>query len=164
VNYAIALDKLRAAHGAIHAEALTRAQVAALHVRLAPAPYAANRMLAAVSSAFAWAEGHGLLPDGHANPARKVSRYRESGRERFLTTDELARLGDALREAETVGLPYSVDESKPNAKHAPKAENRRIKLDPFAVAAIRLLILTGARLHEILDARWSQLDLAACRT
>ena len=32
-------------------------------------------------------------------------------------------------------------------------------LDPFAVAAIRLLILTGARLHEILDAQWSQLDL-----
>ena len=31
------------------------------------------------------------------------------------------------------------------AKHAAKAENRRIRLDPFAVAAIRLLILTGAR-------------------
>ena len=81
------------------------------------------------------------------------------GRERYLTSEELARLGDALREGETIGLPYSVDETKPTAKHAPKADHRRAKLDPFAVAAIRLLILTGARLREILDAQWSQLDL-----
>ena len=33
-----------------------------------------------------------------------------------------------------------------------------MKLDPFAVAAIRLLILTGARLREILDAQWSYVD------
>jgi integrase len=31
-------------------------------------------------------------------------------------------------------------------------------LDPFAIAAIRLLILTGARLREILDAQWQQVD------
>jgi integrase len=46
----------------------------------------------------------------------------------------------------------------PKAKHAPKAENRRVKLDPFAVAAIRLLILTGARLREILHAKWENVD------
>jgi integrase len=34
-----------------------------------------------------------------------------------------------------------------------------VKLDPFAVAAIRLLILTGARLREILDAKWQQVDM-----
>ena len=34
-----------------------------------------------------------------------------------------------------------------------------MKLDPFAVAAIRLLALTGARLREILDAQWPQVDL-----
>jgi integrase len=34
-----------------------------------------------------------------------------------------------------------------------------VTLDPFAAAAIRLLILTGARLREILHARWSELDV-----
>jgi integrase len=75
-----------------------------------------------------------------------------------LTSEELARLGDTLRNGETTGLPYSVDESKPTAKHAPKADNRRVKLDQHAAAAIRLLILTGARLREILHAKWEQVD------
>jgi len=65
----------------------------------------------------------------------------------------------ALSEGESVGLPYSIDETKPNSKHAPKPDQRRTILDPFAVAAIRLLRLTGARLREILDARWDQVDL-----
>jgi len=34
------------------------------------------------------------LPDGLANPAAKISRFREEGRERFLSTGERARLGD----------------------------------------------------------------------
>jgi integrase len=56
-------------------------------------------------------------------------------------------------------LPYDIDETNPKAKHAPKADKRRAKLDPFAVAAIRLLILTGARLREILDAQWQHVDI-----
>ena len=65
-----------------------------------------------------------------------------------------------MRDAETIGLPWAVDEDEAAAPSiAPKPERRRVKLDPFAVAAIRLLILTGARLREILDAQWSQVDL-----
>jgi integrase len=60
--------------------------------------------------------------------------------------------------AETTGLPWSVDETGPNAKHLPKPENRQTLVDPHAVAAIRLLILTGARLREILYARWDWID------
>ena len=33
-----------------------------------------------------------------------------------------------------------------------------MKLDPYAVAAIRLLVLTGARLREILHAKWQHID------
>jgi integrase len=125
---------------------------------MADRPYAANRAVAVWSKAFAWAAGAGLIPEGQ-NPAKNIKKYREQGRERFLTSDELARFGDALREGETIGLPYSVDETKPTAKHAAKADHRRVKLDRYATAALRLLILTGARLREILHAKWEQIDI-----
>jgi integrase len=158
-SYSDALAKVRAAHGSIKADAMTRQQIARLHTSLASTPYVGNRVLAVVSGLYAWAEDHGFVPEGHPNPARKVTRYREQARERFLTSDELARLADALRQGETTGLRYPVDETKPNAKHARKPENRRETIDVFAAAAIRLLILTGARLREVLHAQWSQLDI-----
>jgi len=158
VSHRIALCELRQAYGGVKAVALSRAQVAALHNRMADRPYAANRAIAVWGKAFTWGASRGLVPDGH-NPTKGIQKYREQGRERYLTSEELARLGAALVEGETVGLPWEVDETKPGAKHLAKPENRRVKLDPFAVAAIRLLILTGARLREILDAQWSQVDL-----
>ena len=158
IGYRIALEELRRAQGALKATALTRAHVATLHMRMADRPYAANRAAAVWSKAFAWATDAGLISEGH-NPVKGLKKYREQGRERFLTSDELARLGDALREGETLGLPYSVDETKPTAKHAAKADHRRVKLDRHAVAALRLLILTGARLREILHAKWEQIDI-----
>ncbi len=69
------------------------------------------------------------------NPARAVERFKEAGRGRFLTSEELARLGDVLREGEALGLPYAVDETKAKAKNAPKPDNRRVKLDVHEVAA-----------------------------
>jgi integrase len=158
VSHRIALEELRRAHGALKATALTRSHVATLHFHMADRPYAANRAVAVWSKAFAWAAGAGLIPEGQ-NPAKNIKKYREQGRERFLTSDELARLGDALREGETIGLPYFVDETKPTAKHAAKADHRRVKLDRYAVAALRLLILTGARLREVLHAKWEQVDI-----
>jgi integrase len=140
------------------AEKVTTADLARLHVRTKDRPYQANRMLAVVGSLYAFAGKRRLVPTGF-NPARGIDHYPEKGRERFLTGDELARLGDTIREAETVGLPWAIDETKPTAKHAPKEANRRTVIDPFAAAAIRLLILTGARLREILNLEWSHVDL-----
>ena len=60
-----------------------------------------------------------------------------------------------LRLAETEGLPWETDGA---SKHLAREENRRVVLGPFPVAAIRSLILTGARLREILHARWDQAD------
>ena len=71
----------------------------------------------------------------------------------------MTRLGDAVREGETAGLPYEIDETKPAAKHAPKEAHRRTKIGPHAAAAVRLLILTGARLREILHLKWEHVDL-----
>jgi integrase len=120
--------------------------VARLHLKLADRPALANKCLAIISSAWRWAQKHDEAGIG-GNPVPSVAKYVERRRERFLTADELGRLGDALREGETLGLPAT-----------PVAGNRRFQLDPYAVAAIRLLILTGARLREILRLRWEHVD------
>jgi integrase len=137
---------------------IRRADIARLHFALADRPFAANRCLALLSSIWNWAARREEVTFD-ANPVRGVEKNPEKGRERFLKPEEFFRLGEALRLAETSGLPWAVDESKPTSKHAPKELNRRTVLDPFAVAAIRLLIFTGARLSEILQARWDQVDI-----
>lgn len=121
-------------------------------------PIIANRSLAAVGSMFAWAGRQGFVPEGF-NPTAGIERNPEQGRERYLSTDELERLGRALRDAETVGLAWDTEPAGPRAKHLPKPENRRTVLSPHAVAAIRLLILTGCRLREILHLRWAEVDV-----
>ena len=59
-----------------------------------------------------------------SNPCRHVKRYKERNRERFLSPEETERLGEAETEM------------------------------PSAVAAFRLLLLTGCRLSEIQFLRW----------
>jgi integrase len=144
--------------GSRKADKITTADLARLHAKMKARPYVANRTIAVVASLYTFAGKRKLLPTGF-NPARGIDKYPEKGRERFLTGDELARLGDTIREAETVGLPWAIDETKPTAKHAPKEVSRRTVIDPFAAAAIRLLILTGARLREILKLEWGHVDL-----
>jgi len=144
--------------GTRQGDKVTTADLARLHIRMKKQPYQANRVLAVVGSLYTFASKRHLVSSG-INPARGIDRYPEKGRERFLTAEELGRLGEAIREAETVGLPYTVDEKKPTAKHAPKEAKRRTLIDPFAAAAIRLLILTGARLREILKLEWQHVDL-----
>jgi integrase len=139
------------------AEKVTVADIAKLHNQMSKRPYQANSMLAVVGSLYSFAGRRQIVPKG-INPARGIERYPEKRRERFLTADELIRLGDAIREAETVGLPYKVDMTKLTAKHAPRKENRRTVIGPHAAAAIRLLIFTGARLREILHLNWEHVD------
>lgn len=143
--------------GTRQAEKVTTADLARLHLRMKERPYQANRMLAVVGTLYGFAAKRKLVHTGF-NPAHGIDKYPEKGRERFLTAEELARLGDAIREAETVGLPWTVDSTKPKAKHAPKEASQRTFIDPFAAAAIRLLILTGARLREILGLKWDYVD------
>jgi integrase len=98
-------------------------------------PYQANRMRALMSKMMNLAERWGLRRDG-SNPCRHVTKYRESGRERFLSAAELAKLGGVLREV----------------------ERERVEV-PSVVPAIRLLLFTGARVGEILTLRWEHVDL-----
>ena len=86
---------------------------------------------------FNLAELWGLRPDG-SNPCRHVKRFREEKRERFLSDTEYQRLGTALKEIEQEGSETAA-----------------------AIAAIRLLMLTGCRLSEIQKLRWEHVDLEA---
>jgi integrase len=148
---------VKPALGGMNPGKVTRQDVARLHSSLHETPVQANRVLAMIGALYGFAARAGYVPEGY-NPARGVGKFPERSHERFLTSEELSRLGDTLRLGETTGLPWQVDETKENAKHAPKEDSRRVILDPFAVAAIRLLILTGARLREILHARWEHVD------
>ena len=124
------LDRIvKPAVGTTKADKLTRLQVGRLHSSLAETPFQANRVLAVVGSMYAFAGRAGIVPEG-TNPARGIDKFKESRRERFLTGEELERLGSAIREAETTGIPWTVDESKPTAKHVPKAK-RFTKIAPF---------------------------------
>ncbi len=77
-----------------------------------------------------------LLPEAFANPFKGVELYGYEGRERFLSPAEAERVGEALTALEEEG-----------------------KLTTWSAAAIRLLILTGARKSEILTLRWDWVDL-----
>jgi integrase len=110
---------------------IERADIARLHHEMADRPYQANRTIAMLSKVFSWAEKHGLRATSE-NPCRFIEKYTEAKRERFLSPQELTRLGSSL---------------------AASKEN------PYAIAAVRLLLFTGARLSEILTLRWDAVDL-----
>ena len=115
---------------------VTRADIARLHHDLRHIPYEANRCLEVISKMFSLAEMWGLRPDG-SNPRKHIKKYAEEKRERFLSPAELKRVGDVLREMEDEGIELA-----------------------SAIAAARLLILTGCRLGEIMTLQWQHVDLA----
>ncbi|OOG70035.1 integrase [Sinorhizobium sp. A49] len=142
--------------GALKAASVTRADVAKVHLSLKSTPFQANRALAGISSLYSFADRRGLVV-ADFNPAKRIEKYREEGRERFLSADELSRLGAAIRQAETDGIPWEIN-SNGNLKHVAK-KKQATPIDPFAAAALRLLIFTGARLREILHLKWQYVDM-----
>ena len=125
-------------------------------IKLASKPSMANKVLAVLSSMFSYGISMKYLAS-RENPAQSMEKFKENAKERYLTTEELIRLEETLSLAETVGIPWSIDEQK-QSKHLPK-DKRTTVISPHATAAIRLLMLTGARLREILNLEWSVVDL-----
>ena len=123
--------------GTMQVRAVERTHVAKLHHALRDRPVAANRTIDILSKMLTLAEAWKMRPAG-SNPCRSLRRYKEEKRERFLTAEEIRRLGRALTEAE--------------AKSGASV---------YAVAAIRLLLLTGCRLNEVLSLRWDDVDRTA---
>jgi len=89
-------------------------------------PHQANRALAVLSRLFT------LYGEGH-NPCRGIKSFKEKPRRRYLSPEELTRLGEVVR--------------------------RHEDSHPAQVLAIRLLLLTGCRLNEILTLKWDNVDL-----
>ena len=111
--------------------------VTALHHKLRDTPAAANQAIWVLSKMFALAENWGMVPPGR-KPSRHVRQYREKPREHFLRPEEFRRLGAALKKLEVEG-----------------------SMLPSAIAAIRLLMLTGCRSDEILTLRWDDVNRTA---
>ncbi|MHC2017712.1 tyrosine-type recombinase/integrase [Methylobacterium sp. CM6247] len=112
------------------ADEVTHEEVRRLHVKLRATPYQANRLIAVLSKMFSWSGRR-----GESNPCTGIERFGEKKRRRYLSTAELGRLGEALAAFESEG-----------------------GVSPHPIAAIRLLLLTGARLGEILTLRWDYVD------
>jgi integrase len=144
--------------GAKRIQAVTHADVAKVHREIgARMPVSANRAVVTLSGVYTFAAKEGLVPE-RFNPARGIERFREQGRERYLSTGELQRLGNALRLAETDGLPWPRAAGRVEQKHDRRPEMRRTVLSRYVTAAFRLLLFTGCRLREILRLRWSEVD------
>lgn len=120
--------------GRLTVTGITRADVAKFHHDLRHIPYQANRCLEVISKMFSLAELWGLRPDG-SNPRKHIKKYPEEKRERFFSAAELRRVGEVLREMEVEGVEQ-----------------------PSAILAVRLLILTGCRLNEIMTLKWEYVD------
>jgi integrase len=144
--------------GSIKVDGVSKVVVAELHTKLgARHPATANRVIILLAHFFDWCVKMERVRLEN-NPARGIVKFKMQARERFLSPAEFARLGAAITLAETAGIEWRPDPSK-RVKHAPKAESRRLRISPASAAAIRLLIFTGARLREILNLEWSQVDL-----
>ncbi len=147
---------------------VTQADVAALHRKMHATPYAANRVLALLSSFFNYAEREGLR-GRHTNPAEGIKPYKEAEREAFLTDEQIRALWDAIAAAEEGGLRGARPrKSAPGrtAKHSPKQTTGRsvahgytVPAYPVATDAIRLVCLTGWRESEVLTLEWTAVDV-----
>jgi integrase len=92
-------------------------------------PGAANRAMEILKAMFNKAERWGYLPE-HSNPFNGVKRNRQRKIERFLSEDEMRRLGKALAQAR--------------------------RTHPLQSAALTLLALTGCRRGEIIHLKWPE--------
>ncbi|UVF21554.1 site-specific integrase [Microvirga terrae] len=117
--------------GRLKIDEVRSSDIERLHLKFRATPYQANRLVALLSKMFNWSGRR-----GERNPCVGIEHFTEQKRRRYLSSAELARLGAALAQAEEQKLR-----------------------SPYVVAAIRLLVFTGARLTEILTLRWDHVDL-----
>ena len=111
---------------------ITRQDVSALHLSIGEknGHYIANRCLALLRKMFNLAIEWGVLPESHVNPATRIKAFREEKRDRFLSSSEIERFFEAVRE----------------------------EPDPVWRGFFLLLVFTGVRKNELLSARWNDFN------
>lgn len=173
--------KIIPALGSRSAREVTRRETAKLHHALRDSPYVANRVVTLLASLFSWGRTHGYVSDD-AQPTRGVELFPEVSRERYLSEQETLRLGASLRTAEIVGVPADSKraalQAKREAERAQQSSVRKLKklraqktprkpnvspANPYAIAAIRFLLLSGWREQEALTLEWQMLDREGMR-
>jgi integrase len=123
--------------GSLRLQEVTPERVLRMKHEMAATPVAANRTLQQLSAAFAEAiRLKWIGPSENPADEKTVDRYTEDPETRALLPEEYRRLGAAICEAEA-----------------------RAILPSRTIAALRLLLLTGARPHEILAAEWAWVRL-----
>ena len=116
--------------GGIKASEITFSDIQSFHLKRRETPYQANRGVMVLSKMLNLAEDWGLRPM-NTNPTRRIKRYPEEEKKRYLDEDEQERLGDVLAEM-----------------------LRRGEISRYVFAAFYLLLLTGCRLGEIQKLQW----------
>lgn len=111
-----------------------KADVLSLHGSLSEKPATANQVLALLSKAFNLSEDWGWRPAG-SNPCRRIKKYKLKERELILNPAQICAMSDALEQL--------------------VKENR---IRQAMADLVRLLMLTGCRLREIMHAKTAWLD------
>ena len=122
---------LRPLFGAMTLDRIRRTDVLRWRDEMSDRPFVFNRALPVLASMLNYAEQLGHRPRG-SSPCRRIPRYPAILKERYLSKAEYRRLGSVLASAESE--------------------------TPDVVAVIRLLLLTGSRVSEILTLRWEQVQ------
>ena len=91
----------------------------------------ATKAVTLLGAIFTFAINRGIRTD---NPVHGVKTFKAKKHERFLSPVELGRLGEVLAATEVEGI------------------------NPMAINAIRLLVMTGCRRGEILSLEWKHID------
>jgi len=128
------------AFGGMRLDAIDTVDVTRFHASLVDTPSTANANLRLLSSIYSRAIVWGVLDRHFTPPSRGVPRFPMRRRERFLGPRERAKLERFLDKA------------------VERRPNQRGHLSWHAVAAIRLLSMTGMRRDEILDLTWEMVD------
>lgn len=122
--------------GKVNAIDVAQSDVRHLHQSMKKTPYQANRVLSTLSKMFNFATDdlYEIRYDWR-NPTDRVQKFKEEKRRRYLSSQELRIVSKAMAIAEIEGRATS-----------------------HALAALRLLIFTGARKSEILTLKWEYIN------